>query len=789
MFKNYIKIAWRNLLRNKVYSFINIFGLAIGMAATILILLWINNEVSHDQFHKKLDRIFIVNNRDVNNGVKNAWAWTPNIIGPTLKADYPEVEAAIRYSDDNPFLLTVGDNKLMKSAGFAEASFLTTFTFPLIEGNAATALNGIYSAVLTESTAKSLFGKEDALGKTVKLDSTTNLTVTGVLKDLPNNTSFNFDLLLPMQLRDKFGWSDSSWGNNNLQTFVLLKDARMHNVFDEKIKKIITNHLPNDALYASREVFTQPFKDAWLYSKDENGEYVGGRIDTVRLFFIIAIFILLIACINFMNLSTARSEKRAKEVGIRKVAGAQKKTLIFQFIGESILLSFIAFLFAIVMVIVSLPAFGKLVDKHLYLVFDNPVYWLLALLFILFSGLVAGSYPAFYLSSFNPAKVLKGLFKTQSAVNPRKVLVVIQFTFAVILIISTLIVTRQINYAQSRDNGYDKNNLVYVNMRGEIEKHYNIIRNELISKGVALSVTKSMSPITTRYSDSWGWSWTGSTEADKRADFVRMASDADFVKTIGTKLIMGRDIDIYKYPADSNAALLNETALEVMHLKDPLNTVIKENGNEWKVVGVVKDFVYESPYRKVQELVVFGPNSWFSTIHFKLNPAHSVKENLSIAEQIFKEQNPDYPFEYKFVDEEYAKKFNEEKKIGTMAGLFAGLTILISCLGLFALSTFMAETRIKEIGVRKVLGASVFRITSLLSKDFLKLVFISCLVASPVAWYVMNKWLNNYEYRISIGWWVFVATILLVMLIAIITISFQSIKAATSNPVKALRSE
>ncbi|MCF3107465.1 ABC transporter permease [Niabella sp. CC-SYL272] len=790
MIKNYFKTAWRNLVRNKAYSLINILGLSIGMAACMLIILWVQNQVSHDQFHKNLDRIYVVNNRDMNDGVKFAWAWTPNIMGPTLKKDYPEVADAVRYSEGQRFLFTVGEKKMVPSGAFADPGFFSVFSFPLLRGEAKNALKEVYNIVLTEKLARSLFGTDDPMGKIVKLDSTDHFRVTGVLKNLPDNTAFDFAYLLPWAYKDKLGWTDSSWGNNGLNTYVLLKPGASQAVFDQKINKITTNHLSENPLYKNREVFTQPFKDQWLYSKQENGRYTGGRIDMVRMFTAIATLILIIACINFMNLSTARSEKRAKEVGIRKVVGAQKKGLVAQFIGESVLLSGIAFLFALTIVIISLPGFSALVDQPLHLPFTNPLFWAAALAFIFFSGLLAGSYPAFYLSSFNPVKVLKGFFKSSTAaVNPRKILVVIQFTFAVLLIISTFIVMQQIRHAQARDNGYDARNLVFVTMNGAVERNYKLIRNELISRGAAVSVTKSMSPITERYSDSWNFTWTGGTEEDKKVDFVRMASDADFVKTLGTRLVMGRDIDIYKYPGDSTAILLNETAAKVMHLKDPLTATLKADDIEWRVVGVVKDFIYQSPYEKVQQLIVFGPKSWFNTLHFKLNPANSTQKNLDIAAGIFKQFNPEYPFDYKFVDAEYARKFKEEQKTGTMAALFAGLTIFISCLGLFALSTYMAETRIKEIGVRKVLGASVFHITSLLSASFLKLVIISCVVASPIAWFVMSNWLKNYQYRISIGWPVFAGTALLVMVIALATISFQSVRAALANPVKALRSE
>ncbi|MGX5690074.1 ABC transporter permease [Arcticibacter tournemirensis] len=790
MIRNYFIAAWRNLLKNKAFSFINIAGLAIGMASAILIFLWIQNQLSHDRFHEKTDRIYVANNRDRNpEGELWAWQWTPKILGPTLKNTYPEVEDFAR-ANDCSFYLTLGDKQLQSDGLFTDPGFLNIFSFPLKEGNIREALNSNNKIVLTKKLAKKFFGESNPLGKVIRIDSTDNMIVSGVLKDLPNNTLFRFEYILPWSYMKKLDWDDSNWGNNSVRTFILLKPGSSQQAFDNKIKNITINHTSNNNYKATTEVFTQPLADSWLYSESVNGQYTRGRIESVRLFIVIAFFILLIACINFMNLSTARSEKRAKEVGIRKVAGAQRFTLIVQFICESILLAMISGGIAILLVQLSLPFFNQLVGIELFLDYPNFYFWLYFILFILFTGVLAGSYPAFFLSSFRPVKVLKGSFRTvQSAISPRKILVVLQFTFAITLIISTIIVKHQINYALSRNPGYSKDRLVFCSLQGDISKNYDLIRNELLSTGAAVSVTKTMSPITQRYSDGWGFEWPGSTEKDKKVDFIRMSADAGFTKTMNITLLQGRDIDIFSYPTDSNAVVLNEAAVKIMRLNDPVGQVIKEGDMRWHIIGVIKDFVFESPYASIKPLLLLGPKSWFNVIHYKLSPNRSTSESLKLAESVFKKYNPNYPFQYNFTDDSYALKFKEEQRTSTLATLFSALTIFISCLGLFGLATYMAENRIKEIGIRKVLGASVYSITSLLSVDFLKLVVLSFLIASPVAWFAMSSWLKNYEYRIQVEWWVFAAACLFAVTIAILTIGFQSVKAARANPVKNLRTE
>ena len=791
MLKNFFKTAWRVMVKNKFYSTINILGLTIGMASAILIMLWIQNEMSHDRFYQKTDRIYLANNRDKVNGEMFAWSTTPKPLGLAIRKDYPEVEDVVRLNEYTAnFLLTAGEKHFILHGEFADSGFLKIFSLPLLAGNAATALNAPNSIVLTKQLAVKLFGKEDPMGKTVRVDSTDMFTVTAVLKDLPSNTRFNFEYVLPWSYAAKKGMDDSNWGNNGVLTFILLKPGASQAIFDEKIKNITINHTSDGAEKSTTEVFTQSLKDNWLYDKQENGKYVGGRVERVKLFSIIAALILIIACINFMNLSTARSESRGKEVGIRKVVGAQKQSLVVQFMAESILFAIVAGILSIIVVLLVLPAYSKLIGVNLVFDFTNPYYWLIAVGFILFTGLLAGLYPAFYLSSIKSIKALKGTFKLSgSIVTPRKVLVVTQFTFAIILIISTIIVGEQIKYAQNRDAGYSRNNLAFIIEFGDAHKNYELIKRGLLESGAATDVTQTNAPMTESWGDSWGFSWEGSMESDKKTDFIMFSADDDFVTTMKTKIVEGRGIDVKQYKTDSTACLLNEAAVKVMRLKNPIGQMIRNGKDVVHVVGVIQDFILGTPYEPAQQMIICGPVLPGDVINFKLNPNPNISASLQKAEAVFKQYNPQYPFNIRYYDHEYELKFQDEKQTGMLAGLFAGLTILISCLGLLGLTTFVAETRIKEIGVRKVLGASVQGIVILLSKDFLKLILISFLIASLVAWIVMHSWLASYTYRINISLWVFIIAGALSAAIAFVTVSFQAIKAAVANPVKSLRTE
>jgi ABC-type antimicrobial peptide transport system permease subunit len=490
-----------------------------------------------------------------------------------------------------------------------------------------------------------------------------------------------------------------------------------------------------------------------------------------------------------MNLSTARSEKRAREVGIRKVVGAQKQSLILQFLGESLMLALLSGIIAVALVHFCLPSFAQLIDRKLEVEYNNPWFWSGLLAFVIITGLLAGSYPAFFLSSFQPVKVLKGTMqKVNTLIAPRKVLVVLQFTFSIILIICTIIVKQQIDHARNRDNGYNKQHLIYHLYTGDIEKNSDLIKQELLSTGVASSVTKTSAPITQSWSDGWGQEWEGKDPNDK-TDFFRYNQDDKLGTTAGLQFIKGRDFDLAKYPTDSNGVIINESSLKVMKFKEPIGQIIRDEGREWHVVGVIKDFILTNPYEPTRPMLIYGANSWLSTMLIRLNEKKSMADNLKKAEAIFKKYNPEYPFEFRFVDEEYNQKFENEQRTGTLASLFAGLTIFITCLGLFGLATYMAENRIKEIGVRKVLGASVSSITALMSKEFLALVVISFVLASPIAWWMMHNWLSNYSYAVDLHWWVFALAAFIAIAISAISVSYQSIRAATSNPVKSLRTE
>jgi len=784
MIKNYLKIAWRNILKSKGFSVLNILGLAIGLASAALILIWVKFEMSYDRFHTKRDRLYVAMNKGIRDNELKVWHQTPKPLGPALASKFPEIKHTTRYNNTS-FLFTANENKAIVQGAFVDSTFLDMFDFPLKEGDIRTALSHIDNIVITESFAKRMFGETNVVGKALKIDSTDYAIVTGVLKDLPKNTRFQFNYLLPWTYLQKIGASDENWGNNSIITYVELTSKTATDRLNAKIKDITINATKNDI---QTEVLLYSFSDWWLYSDFKNGKISGGRIEIVHLFTIIAIFILVIACINFMNLSTARSEKRAKEVGVRKVIGAHKLSLVSQFLIESVLLAFISGILSFFIVSISIVPFGKLVNVPLNIDYGDWRFWLSGLVIIVFTGILAGSYPAFFLSSFRPIKVLKGTFLGfNKAVNPRKFLVVFQFSVAIILTVCTFVVKRQIQYTQDRENGYDKDNLVYIFLSGDINKNFQIIKNTLLEEGIASSITRTNSPITSVWSSGFP-TWKGKPTDDNNI-FFRFNADERLTTTFGLELVKGRDLDLTRFQSDSTAALINEKAVKIMGFDNPIGQIIRDEGKEWHIAGVVKDFIMTSPTEEIKPVVMYGAASWFTVMHIKFNPRISTKKALDKAEQIFKEHNPNEPFYANFIDQEYAAKFKAMQQISYIANLFTFLAIFISCLGLFGLAAHMAENRTKEISIRKVLGASVLSLIHLLSKEFLMLVTIACAIAFPLGYWAMDMWLQKFDYHTNIHWLIFAVVAIGIFMITMLTVSSQALRIAITKPAKSLRDE
>lgn len=784
MLLNYLKIAWRNLTRNKGFTFLNLSGLVIGMAGAMFILLWIQRELSVDRFHENGENIYEVYNRDNVDGEIWCWNSTPKVMGPVIRDEFPEIVDMTRV-ENAELIFSYGDRKIKRYGTFVDSTALEMFSFPLLVGDKTKVLDDPNGLVLTKKMAENLFGDEDPVGKTVRLENRIDLKVTGLLEDRPNNTDLYFLMIMPYSVSKQLGWHDDHWGNNSITTYVQLHPETNITEFQKKIKDVRQRHSSNE----STKVFLHPFEDSYLYSRFENGKVAGGKIEAVRMFGVIAGIILLIACINFMNLSTARSERRSKEVGIRKISGARKGMLVGQFITESVVLSLISGLVALAIVQILLPFFNDIINVELTVPFTSLKFWLAFLSFVFITGLLAGSYPAFFLSSFQPVKVLKGTFiGAKSMLTPRKLLVVIQFTAAIVLIASTIIVYQQIEHTQNREKNYDQSRLIYSSLNEEIDNGFEAFRQEVMQKGLAEAVTKTMSPVTQSWSNSWGISWEGKDEDDKRLIY-RFAADVEPVRTFGFKLIEGRDINVYKYATDSSVAILNEEAVKVMGFEDPIGQVVNDGDDAFTVVGVVKNFLNGSPFNNDKPMVIFGPNSWVASFHIKLTENMKTSENLEELEGVFDTHYPSIPFQYEFIDEDFAQTFQNQERIGKLTTIFSILAIIISCLGLFGLSAFAAEKRSKEIGVRKVLGASIASIVSLLSVDFVKLVIFSLLIGTPLAWFIMSEWLSGFDYRVSISALVFISTGLLAIIISLATVSFQAIKTASINPVNALKDE
>jgi ABC-type antimicrobial peptide transport system permease subunit len=794
MLKNYFKIAWRNLIKSKVYSLINILGLATGMAVAMLIAFWILDEVTYNNYHKNHARLAQVMTTFIDNdGTMGTGQAVCMPIGNELRSKYGSDFKNISMASWNfSHVLAVGEKKIVESGMWVESNFPSMFTLKMIKGT--NGLNDPSSILLCQSLAKRLFGNSDPINKMVKLDNKDSYKVAGVFEDLPHNTSlYDTKLLLPWKkyitTEEWLKNAATQWNNHSWQAYAQVADNVNMDKETEKIKNVVMAHKVA-ATDGKEQAYLFPM-DKWrLYSDFKNGIPAGGRIQFIWLFSIIGVFVLLLACINFMNLSTARSEKRAKEVGIRKTVGSVRSQLIGQFLSESVLVAFVSFLFSILLVALLMPLFNKLADKDIGLPWGNPVFWLLALLFTLITGLISGSYPAFYLSKFEPIKVLKGTFRVgKFASLPRKILVVIQFTFSIALIIGTIIVFKQIQFAKNRPVNYRSEGLITVNMSTpDLYGHYDAIRTALLSTGVVDNMAESSSPTTNVYSNQIGFNWQGK-DPNTLPSFGTIGVTQDFGKTIGWKIKEGRDFS-KDFGTDTSGMILNESAVKLVGMKkDIVGQTIQFNDKDFHVIGVVKDMIMESPYKPVKPTVFVYDPSWVGIITIAIKKGAPIKDALAKIETVFKKFNPGAPFDYTFNDEEYAKKFDDQQRLGKLATFFTILAIFISCLGLFGLASFVAEQRKKEIGVRKVLGASTYNLWRLLSKEFALLVIISCFIAIPLAWYYLNNWLHQYDYRTTISFWIFIFSGLGALVITLITVSFQAIKAALANPVESLRSE
>jgi predicted permease len=790
MIKNYFKTAWRNLIANKTHSFVNIAGLSIGVACSLLIFLWIQNELSVDAFHKNNTRLYKVFEREYYKDHIDGNYDMPGLLADEVKKNIPEVEDAIMMSEDNSEVALQAGKKILKVDGMAAGkSLFTMFSYPLLLGSPANALSAKENMAISEKTAKNFFGTpEKAIGKTIRFNNKREFIITAVFKDLPQNVSRRFDYVISWEaFLDERPWMQE-WGNSGPQCFVLLSPNANAALVDKKFTHFLDTYNKDQSDAYHIQLGLQKFDEVYLHNHFEEGKVAGGRIEYVKLFSIIAVFILLIACINFMNLTTARSVKRAKEVGVRKAIGAVRFSLIRQFISESLLLAAFAVTIGLLLMILLLPLFNEVTQRQMQLPFDKLSFWLQILAITLITGFISGIYPAWYLSSFNPVKALKGTAKLSAgAVWFRKGLVVFQFVFSFVLITGTIVVSRQISFIQAKNIGYDKDNLIYVPLEGDLVTKYSTFKTE----AEKLQGIQSISRISDDPSDldqqTTGVDWEG-RQPDTKISFEHQGVGYDFVSTMKLSMADGRDFS-KSFTTDNDGYILNETAVRDINYKNPVGKFITVNGNKGKIIGVIKDFNFRSLHEQIQPMILrFGEYDNHGSILLRIE-AGKTKETLAGITKLCKELNPAFPITYFFMDKEYWKLYQAEQVIGKLSNVFAGLAIFISCLGLLGLIMFTAEQRTKEIGIRKELGASVNSIIQLLSADLFKLVIIAVLIASPIAWWAMTGWLNNYAYKINISWWMFGLATALVVFITAFTISFQAIKAAMANPVKSLRSE
>jgi ABC-type antimicrobial peptide transport system permease subunit len=785
MLKNYLKIALRNLKRHKGYSFINIAGLAIGMACCILILLWVQDELSYDRFHENAGDIYRVIQDIKFTDHDTTWTITQGPLGPSLKADFPEIINATRITWRRS-RLTYNDKSFDEVLGMADGSIFEMFTFPLVKGDSTTALSDPHAIVIIEEMAEKYFGNEDPLGKTIKADNQWEFQVTGILEKVPHNSHLQFDFLIPFIFGRELNYTVDRWGNSQFRTYVQLQKGVP---VREAIQKISGYLFEKPTIEKDARLNLQPLTRIHLYS-DYEFDSAHGDITYVTIFSIIAFFILLIACINFMNLATARSGNRAKEVGMRKVAGAHKSDIIRQFYGESILLAFIALFVALIIVGLLLPVFNNLAAKELSMDVSGNLLVLLGFPGItLLTGIISGSYPALFLSTFQPVKILKGSLRSGSKGSVfRKILVVFQFALTILLIICTIVIYNQLNYMRNMKLGYDKEHMIYKGMRGDVQTKFDSVRNELLQNPNILGVTASSNVPTYGYTFSNSlWHWEGQ-DPDKETLMRAVFIDLDYFKTFGIEIVEGRSYSKEFSTDATEAIMVNEEAVKAMGMESPIGKRLSLSERNFKIIGVVKNYHFRSLRQEIDPLIlIYNPDQ--CGVLFARLKSENIPKTIGYVENIWKKFAPGHPFNYRFLDEALDGLYRSEQRIGTILRYFSILAIFVSCLGLFGLASFMAEQRTKEIGIRKVLGASVSNIVLLLSREFTKWVLLANIIAWPAAYFAMYKWLQSYAYSTNIALWSFILSGALALVIATVAVSYQSIKAAVTNPADSLRYE
>ncbi len=788
MLKNYLRIALRNLRKQKGYSLINVTGLAVGLACSVFILLWVQDELSYDRFLDNGHRIYRVW-RNVHIGDRtHTWSATSKPLAEVLEAEYPDIIEAVHSDGGRTVVVTVDDRHFRETVASVGEAFFEVFVFPFIQGNPETALQGGSAVVITDRTARKLFGEDwqasgSVLGRSLAIDHRKDFTITGVIEDIPTNSSFQADVVLPIQ--EFFARNDwvEQWGNNAFPLYVQLREGASAAVVSKQIAQVVNEHEAG----ADEELFLQPYEDLYLHSEYQDGHLVGGRIEYVRIFSVVALFLLLIASINFMNLATARSAQRAREIGVRKSVGAQRHSLIGQFLGESLLMAYIAFGFALVLVVALLPLFNSLTDKHIAVTELGGGFVLIGLGITLVVGLLAGSYPALYLSSFNPLEVLRGTFRQRpSAAFLRKGLVVCQFCLSVLLIVGTVAVYLQIQYIRTRDLGLDRENVVYLAQEGALKSQYEAVRQELLARpGIAGVAAASTSPLAVRGSTD-GVTWEGK-DPDEEHEISIISADFDFVETMKMKVVAGRSFS-RAFGAENPGYVINEELAKILGGRDVLGKQLSFWGPSRPVIGVVKNFDMNSLYNPIEPLIIRLAPENTSRLYVRTAPGET-EAALAGLEAVFKQVNPDYPFDYQFLDEEFEATYRSEIVMGTLANVFAGIAIFISCLGLFGLVSYTAQQRTKEIGVRKVLGAGVPHVVMLLTREATRLVLVGILLALPISYVVVQKWLEKFAYHTEVGLGLFVVAGVLGLVIAWLTVSYQAVKAALADPVRTLRYE